>query len=281
MPIKQVLAGSTNNFSAKGEKQMIRHRIRSTIPLMGGLGLFALIGCGDMNQLKGVLGKGDSGKDSQTDALNLTDEAAQSEQDEATASANDVEIVPPFALTAEETAALPTYLQIVKEARDYTRKLLGLSADPVKEFHAAIQAARAISTSPEDFKENIASAREKFKAAMEAQKEQAAAAKAQHADELAKILSATQKVFLDCGDDFDRVRDPGKHRHKGEKHGKRDGHQRGKHGRGHGPDPFHKMMKLADNATGTSTGTNPSTTSQADSQACQDASAALKALITP
>lgn len=260
---------------------MTRHHIRSTIPLMGGFVLSALMGCGDMNQLKEVLGKGDGSKDSQTDALNLTDEAAQSEMDEATASANDVEIVPPFALTAEEAATLPTYLQIVREARDYTRKLLGLTKDPIKEFHAAIEAARAISTSPEDFKENIASAREKFKAAMEAQKEQVAAAKAQHAEELAKILSATQKVFLDCGDDFERVKDPGKHRHKGEKHGKGDGHQRGKHGRGHGPDPFRRMMKLADDTTGTSTGTSPSPTPQADSQACKDTSAALKALITP
>lgn len=269
---------------------MKRHHFQSTIPLMGGLALTALIGCGDMSQLKDTLGKGSSGTDAQKNGLDLTDEAAQSELDEATASANDAEIVPSLGLTAEEFAALPAYLQVVKEARDYTRKLLGLTNDPLKEYHAAIQAARAISTSPEDFKENIAAAREKFKAAMDAQKEQVAAAKAQNAETLAKILSATQKVFLDCGDDFDRFKDPGKHRHKGRKHGdgeheddEGDDHHRGQHGRGrgHGPDLFRTMMKLADEPTGTSTDTSTVVTSQADSQACKDAAAALKSLITP
>jgi hypothetical protein len=129
---------------------------------------------------------------------------------------------------------------------------------------------------------------------MDAQKEQIAAAKAQNADILGKILSATQKVFLDCGDDFDRMKDPGKHRHKGGKHGrgKQDedgdddhggpGHH-GKRGKGHGQGVLGKMFDLADESTATSTGTSTSTATAAaaDSQVCKDATAALKGLITP
>jgi hypothetical protein len=273
---------------------MKRYHLGTTVPLVGGLALSVLIGCGDMSQLKTALGKGSSDKGAPNDSLDLTDEAAQAELDEATASANDAEVVPSLGLTAEEFAALPTYLQVVKEARDYTRKLLGITKDPLREYHAAVQAARAISTSPEEFKENIATARAQFKEAMDAQKEQIASAKAQNADILGKILSATQKVFLDCGDDFDRMKDPGKHRHNGGKHGRgeRDddgdddhggpGHH-GKRGKGHGQGMLGKMFKLADESTATSTGTSTSTTTAAaaDSQACKDATAALKGLITP
>jgi hypothetical protein len=271
---------------------MKRIYLKSAVPLVGGFALSALVGCGDMNQLKNAFGKGSQEKGAQNDGLDLTDEAAQTEIDEATASSNDAEVLPSFALTAEEAAALPAYLQVVREAREYTRKLLGITNDPLKEYHAAVQAARAISSSPEEFKENIAPARAKFKEAMDAQKQQVASAKAQHSETLAKILSATQKVFMDCGDDFDRAKDPGKHRHKGGKHGK-GGHKEvgdmdddhrgrgdhGKRGKGHGKDMVRRMLKLADESTSTSTGT--STASSADSQACKDATAALKALVTP
>jgi len=275
---------------------MKRHLPHSTVPLIGGLALSVLIGCGDMSQLKTALGQGSTNKSGQQDSLDLTDEAAQAELDEATASANDAEIVPSLGLTAEEFAALPAYLQVVKEARDYTRKLLGLTKDPLREYHAAVQAARAISSSPEEFKENIATARAQFQQAMNAQKDQIAAAKAQNADILGKILSATQKVFLDCGDDFDRMRNPGKHRHKGGKHGHGEGDDdgdddhggpghHGKRGQGHDNDMLGRMFKLADDSTATSTGTSTSTStatsSAADSQACKDATAALKVLITP
>jgi len=269
---------------------MKRHLPHSTIHLFGGLALSVLIGCGDLSQLKTALGQGSTDKGGQQDSLDLTDEAAQAELDEATASANDAEIVPSLGLTAEEFAALPAYLQVVKEARDYTRKILGLTKDPLREYHAAVQAARAISSSPEEFKENIATARAQFKEAMDAQKEQIAAAKAQNADILGKILSATQKVFLDCGDDFDRMRNPGKHRHKGGKHGHGEGDDdgdddhdgpghHGNRGQGHGQGMFGRMFQLAEESTATSTST--ATSSAADSQACKDATAALKVLITP
>ena len=273
---------------------MKRINIKSAVPLVGGFALSALVGCGDMNQLKNAFGQGSQEKGAHSDGLDLTDEAAQAEMDEATASSNDAEVLPSLALTAEEAAALPAYLQVVREAREYTRKLLGITNDPLKEYHAAVQAARAISSSPEEFQENIAPARTKFKEAMEAQKQQVASAKAQQAETLAKILSATQKVFMDCGDDFDRAKQPGKHRHKGGKHGIGEHEEEGdmdddhrgrgdhrKRGKGHGKDMVRRMLKLADESSATSTSTSSSTTSPADSQACKDASAALKTLVTP
>jgi hypothetical protein len=273
---------------------MKRIYLKAAVPLVGGFALSALVGCGDMNQLKNAFGKGSQEKGAHSDSLDLTDEAAQAEMDEATASANDAEVLPSLALTAEEAAALPAYLQVVREAREYTRKLLGITNDPLKEYHAAVQAARAISSSPEEFQENIAPARAKFKEAMEAQKQQVASAKVQHAETLAKILSATQKVFMDCGDDFEHARDPRKHRHKGGKHGK-GGHKEdsdmdddhrgrgdhGKRGKGPGKDMVRRMLKLADESTSTSTSTGTSTASPADSQACKDATSTLKTLVTP
>lgn len=260
---------------------------RVTSALMGGLAITTLIGCGDLTQVKNALEKRQTGSDNDNSSMNLTDAAAQTEIENATATANQAEVVPSFLLDG----TLPAYLQVVKDARDYTRKLLGLTSDPIKEYHAAIKAARALSTSPEDFEANVAPARAKFEQDMAAQKQQVGAAKAQHADELAKILSATQKVFIECGDDFDQMMDPRGRHHGGKGHGK-DGHRGdGDHGRGHGKGPgkgrIPGFMHLADDptstATGTSTSTSPSpvTTTQADSAACKDASAALKTLITP
>lgn len=90
-------------------------------------------------------------------------------------------------------------MEVVKLARDYTRKLLGIDDTALKTFKAKVETARALSSSPEEFKVNIAAAETEFKAAMDAQKTAADAARITHKDELQKIYDGTVQVFLARG----------------------------------------------------------------------------------
>ena len=259
----------------------MRKRIHPvTAVLFGGLTLGYLAACGDMSQLKDLTNSKKGGGNDQS-AMNLTDQAASAEANQATATSNLAEIVP----SPPSSANLPAFMQVVKEARDYTRKLLGLTSDPLREYQAAIEAARALATSPEDFESKIAPARETFQKAIEAQKQVAENAKAQHADALNKIFASTQQVFLACGEDFGRMMDPRGQPHEKGKHG-RGGHVHGgDKGKGHGKGKGPGHMFLADQPTSTGTDTasasSPVTSTKADSAACKDATSSLKALITP
>jgi hypothetical protein len=169
--------------------------------------------CGDISQLKDLSTSGDDREDSE---LNLTDLAAVNEEKEAIAEANSSEILPS---TPDEEDS-PSFLVTVKDARKYVRNLLGLTSDPIQEFKATMKATRAIATSPEDFKQKIAPAREKLKLALEEQKKIAEANKAVHEQELSSIFNATQRVFLECGADFKKAMDPRLGHHLGKKHEK-------------------------------------------------------------
>lgn len=130
----------------------------------------------------------------------LTDDAAQESTDAATetAKANDAA---GDASAAEGQRDLPEFMKAVQAARDYTRQLLGIDDTALKNFKAKVAAVRALSNSPEEFKDNIAVAEDEFQTAMDAQKAAADKAREEHAVELKAVFDGTVAVFVACGTD--------------------------------------------------------------------------------
>jgi hypothetical protein len=181
-----------------------------------------------------------SGSSDSDNAIKLTDAAAQESTDAATATAAENDAAGDDAAPSTEPAPpepgkpgapeLPAFIKAVQDARDYTRKLLGIDDSALKKFKAEVQAARALSSSPEEFKSNIAAAEDEFNSAMEAQKAKADAAREANKELLGQIYDGTVQVFLACGADVKL----GEH----EERGPRDirAHDKGRKGppRGHG-----------------------------------------------
>jgi hypothetical protein len=157
-----------------------------------------LAACGSMTSLTDKAEKSAAASSGNGDEARLTDAAAAEATDAATADAQTNDAAGDE-VTADAGTNLPTFMDAVKAARDYTRQLLGIDDSALKTYKAAIEATRALATSPEDFKDKIASAHKDFVAAMEAQRTQSEALRVTHADELKAIFEGTVQVFVACG----------------------------------------------------------------------------------
>lgn len=207
--------------------------MKTTLRVLLSAALFTyLSGCGAVEQFKAAAGDAQNESDAaDAQAAALTEEAATEAADEAETAAS----VEDANTDVEGPAGMPAFLEAVEAARDYTRQLLGIDDGAIKEFRAALQAAKALSSTPDDFEANIASAKLKFEAALEAQRALADAARLANAASLQAIFDGTTQVFLSCGMNEELGGDvpPPPRREKGEhKGGKK--HKKGGKGDGQG-----------------------------------------------
>jgi len=154
-------------------------------------------GCGSIAQL----GADQQANKTSSQGAALADAAAQATAD-AEAEAQATDSSDSDSTDSSSSSELPAYLQVVQAARDYTRKLLGLSSDPFEAFKAAVEAAQALATDPADFEAKIKPAKATLDEALKTQKANADQARLDHADELQKIFDATTAVFAACGTDI-------------------------------------------------------------------------------
>src|SRR5262245_51324940 len=105
---------------------------------------WALAGCGSIANLAA---SGDQKDAKSSGGAKLTEEAAEEENADAEDKAQESDSAE--GADVEQRKELPAFLQVVDAAREYTRELLGLSDEPLKEFKAAVEAAKALASSPE------------------------------------------------------------------------------------------------------------------------------------
>ena len=178
-------------------------------PILLGCGMTLAASCGSVSQ-SGNTQKTATSANSATSA-NLADDAAAAEATaDTTAAASDAGS--DSSTTASEEDGIPNFLKAIEAARAYTKSLLGISDAPLKEFKAAVEAARALATDRDDFKSKIEPAEATFKAALEAQKTAAEAARVTNKTVLDAIFVATEAVFLQCSADVGLMQHQGRER---------------------------------------------------------------------